>query len=102
MQAKTTFHEVYRKQAFDGLIQEVDLEPSKDSNDIELSLAELMEYLHTHIEMFLQKKRGIFFSWWVEVKDKTPLMKDADAGDKDNWFDQDDDEEDEHDDLETR
>ena len=53
MAAKTTFQEVDRKQAFNGLIQQVDLEPSKKYSDLELYLGDLMEYLHPQMDKFL-------------------------------------------------
>ena len=41
----TTFTEVNRKQAFNGLIQEVILEPTKQYIDFESYLHDLVEYL---------------------------------------------------------
>ena len=55
-----TFTEVNRKQAFNGLVQEVILEPSKQYNDLESYLDELVEYLQTQMEKMLRAKdRGI-------------------------------------------
>ena len=54
MAAKTTFQEVDIKQTFNGLIQQVDLEPSKKYIDLELYLGDLMEYLHTQMDRFLK------------------------------------------------
>ena len=96
----TTFTEVNRKQAFNGLVQEVILEPSKQYNDLELYLEDLVEYLHPQMNKMLQSKgRGIQFWWSVQVKYSTPFMKTVDYDDEENWFrchdDDDDDDEDE-------
>ena len=96
----TTFTEVNRKQAFNGLVQEVILEPSKQYNDLELYLDDLVEYLHPQMDMMLQSKgRGIQFWWSVQVRYSTPLMKIVDYDDEENWFrchdDDDDDDDDE-------
>ena len=62
------FNEVNRKQAFNGLVQEVILEPSKQYNDLELYLVDLVEYLHPQMDKMLQSKgRGIQFWWSVQV-----------------------------------
>ena len=94
-----SFSEVNRKQAFDGLVQEVILEPSKQYNDLELYLDDLVEYLHPQMDKMLQAKgRGIQFWWSVQVKYSTPLMKTIDYDDEENWFrchDDDDDDDDE-------
>ena len=96
----TTFTEVNRKQAFNGLVQEVILEPSKQYNDLELYLDDLVEYLHPQMDKMLESKgRGIQFWWSVQVKYSTPFMKAVDYDDEENWFrchdEDDDDDEDE-------
>ena len=104
MAAVTTFHEVERK-AFGGIAQEVLLEPSKQYNDLELYLDDLMEYLYPQMdEMLRAKGRGIIFWWSVQVKYNRPLVRDVDYDDEENWFlchddDDDDDEEDDEDDV---
>ena len=45
MDVKSTFSIVEMKQAFGGMIQAVDLEPSKEYIDLELDLFDLIEYL---------------------------------------------------------
>ena len=56
----TTFNEVNRKQAFNGLIQEVILEPSKQYLDLESYFDDLVVYLHPQMEKMLQSTgRGI-------------------------------------------
>ena len=83
----TTFTEVNRKQAFNGLVQEVILEPSKQYNDLELYLDDMVEYLHPQMDKMLQSKgRGIQFWWSVQVKYSTPFMKAVDYDDEENWF----------------
>ena len=58
----SNFQEVNRKQAFNGLVQEVMLEPSKQYNDLELYLDDLVEYLHPQMDKMLQSNgRGIQF-----------------------------------------
>ena len=54
----TTFNEVNRKQVFNGLIQEVILEPSKQYIDLESYLDDLVEYLHLQMDKMLQAKGG--------------------------------------------
>ena len=102
MEAKTTFHEVERKQAFDGLIQQVDLEPIKKYNDLELYLGDLMEYLHPQLDKFLKVEGpGIFFWWSVQVNYNPPLVKDVDEDEEEHWDDEHDDEDDDDDDMEN-
>ena len=98
----SNFQEVNRKQAFNGLVQEVILEPSKQYNDLELYLDDLVEYLHPQMDKMLQSKgRGIQFWWSVQVKYSKPLMTTVDNDEEENWFrchdDDDDDDEDEDD-----
>ena len=45
MNVKPTFSVVEMKKAFGGMIQEVDLEPSKEYIYLELDLLDLIEYL---------------------------------------------------------
>ena len=54
----TTFSEVNRKQAFDGWMQEVALEASKQYNGLELYLDDLIEYLRPEMEKMLDGKDG--------------------------------------------
>ena len=100
MAATTTFHDVNRKQAFDGLVQEVVLVPSKQYTDLESYMDDLVEYLQQQMdEMLRAKGRGIQFYWSVQVKYSTPLMKTVDYDDEENWFrchDDDDDDEEEY------
>ena len=42
MDPTVNFHEVDNQQAFDGLIQQVDLAHSKNYNDLELYLSDLL------------------------------------------------------------
>ena len=66
MAAKTTFNEVNRKQAFNGLIQEAVLVPSKQYSDLESFMDDLVEYLQPQMdEMLWAKDRGIQFYWSV-------------------------------------
>ena len=96
MAATVTFHDVERKQAFDGVVQEVLLEPSKQYNDLELYLNDLMEYLHPQMDKMLSAKgRGIIFWWSVQVNYNAPLVKDVDEDDEEQWFDLHDDDDDE-------
>ena len=68
MAAMTTFHEVDRKQAFGGFVQEVILEPNKQYTDLELYLDDLMEYLFPQMDGMLRAKgRGLIF-WWCASK----------------------------------
>ena len=96
----SNFQEVNRKQAFNGLVQEVILEPSKQDFDLESYLDDLVEYLHPQMdEMLLAKVPGIQFWWSVQVKYSKPLMKTVDNDEEENWFrcqgeDDDDDDED--------
>ena len=93
---QTTFTEVNRKQAFNGLIQEVILEPSKQNLDLESYFDDLVEYLQQQMdEMLRTNGRGIQINWSVQVRYSTPLMKTVDYDDEKNWFrchDDDDDE----------
>ena len=98
----SNFQEVNRKQAFNGLVQEVILEPSKQYNDLELYLDELIEYLNPQMdEMLRATGRGIQFWWSVQVKYSKPLITTVDNDEEENWFrchdDDDDDDEDEDD-----
>ena len=69
----TTFSEVNRKQAFNGLVQEVILEPRKQYNDLELYLDDLVEYLHPQMDKMLQSKgRGILFRWCASEVQHAP------------------------------
>ena len=62
MDPTVNFHEVDNQQAFDGLIQQVDLAHSKNYNDLELYLSDLVEYLQPQIDKILVAKAlGIFF-----------------------------------------
>ena len=73
MAATTTFHQVNRKQAFDCLVQEAVLVPSKQYTDLESYMDELVEYLQPQMDkMLLAKGRGIQFNWSVQVKYSTP------------------------------
>ena len=88
MESKTTFHELDRKQAFDGLIQQEDLEPNKKHSELELYLCDLMEYLHPQMDKFLKVEGpGIFFWWSVQVNYNPPLIKDVKEDDEAHWFD---------------
>ena len=94
----TSFNEVNRKQAFNGLVQEMILEPSKQYNDLELYLDDLVEYLHPQMDKMLPANgSGIQLCWSVQVKYSTTLMKTVDYEDDENWFgcghDQDNDDE---------
>ena len=83
MAATDTFHEVERKQAFEGVVQEVLLAPSKQYNDLELYLDGLMEYLHPQMDKMLRAKgRGMVFWWSVQVNYNTPLAKDVEEDDE--------------------
>ena len=82
-----TFTEVNRKQAFNGLVQEVILEPSKQYIDLESYFDDLVEYLQPQMDKMLQSKgRGLQFWWSVQVRYSTPLMKTVDYDDEENWF----------------
>ena len=86
MAATATFNRVDRKEAFDGLVQEILLEPSKQYTDLESSLDNLVDYLHPQMdEMLRAKGRGIQFSWSVQVNYSTPLMRTVDCDDE-NFF----------------
>ena len=75
MEANTCFHDMARKQAFDGLIQQVDLEPNKIYNDLEQYLGDLMEDLHPQLDKFLKGERpGIFFWCSLQVNNSPPLV----------------------------
>ena len=63
------------------------LEPSKEYNDLELYLDDLVEYLHPQMDKILHSKgRGIQFWCSVQLKYSTPLMKIVDYDDEENWF----------------
>ena len=69
MAAKTTFNEVNRKQAFDGLFQQAVLVPSKQYTDLESYMDDLVEYQQPQMdEMLRANGRGIQFNWSVQVK----------------------------------
>ena len=101
MATTTTFKEVNRKQAFNRLVHEVLLQPSKPYNHLEFYMDDLMEYLRPEMNRMLRAKaRGIQFWWSVQVKYSTPLMMTVDYHDEENWFrchDDDDDDDDEDD-----
>ena len=102
MPAKTTFNELNRKHAFDGLVQEAVLVPSKQYTDLESFMDNLLEYLQPQMdEMLRAKGRGIQFNCSVPVKYSTPLMKTVDYDDEENWFRCHEDDDDDDDDDET-
>ena len=69
-----TFRVVDKQQAFDGLIQQVDLAPTEHYNDLELYLSDLVEYLQPQIDKILEAKaRGIFFWLSLQVNYNQPL-----------------------------
>ena len=69
----TTFTEVNRKHAFNGLSQEVILLPSKHYSDLESYMDDLVEYLQQQMDKMLQSMgRGIQFLWSVQVRYSTP------------------------------
>ena len=45
MDRTATSHEFDKQQAFDGLIQQVDLAPTKAYNSLDLYLSDLVEYM---------------------------------------------------------
>ena len=93
----STFNEVNRKQAFDGWIQEVAVEASKQYNDLELYLDDLTEYLRPEMEKMLEgKDRNILFWWSVRVNYNGPWARDVDEDDEEDWFGLPDDEDNEH------
>ena len=74
MDPTATFHFVDKQQAFHGLIQQVDLAPTKHYNDLELYLSDLMEYLQPQFAMILvAKARCIFFWLSLQISYKQPL-----------------------------
>ena len=101
MEAKITFQEVDRKHALNWMIQKVDLEPTKDYNDLKLYLGDLMEYLHPQMDMFLNGKgQGIHFCWSVQVMENPRLMKVVEDDHEEHWsaiLDDEDDDDDEMD-----
>ena len=102
MAAKTPFQEVDRKQAFNGLIQQVDLEPSKQYSDLELYLGDLLDYLHPQMDKFLKVEGpGIYFWWSVRVNYNQTLVKEEEDEDEANWFHQHDDDEEEDDEMDN-
>ena len=58
----TTFTEVYRKQAFNGLIREVILEPTKQYIDLESYLDDLVEYGQPQMDRDTSVK-----GWWNPI-----------------------------------
>ena len=102
MAATTTFNEVNRKQAFDGLVQEVVLVPSKQYTDLESYMDDLVEYLKPQMdEMLRAKDCGIQFYWSVQVNYSTPRMKTVDYDEEENWFRCQEDDANDEDDNET-
>ena len=87
MAPTTTFQELNRKQAFDGLVQEVVLLPRKQYTDLESYMDDLVEYLQPQMdEMLRAKDLGIQFNWSPHVKYSTPLMKIVDYDKEENLF----------------
>ena len=83
----SNFQEVNRKQAFNGLVQEVILETSKQYIDVESYLDEMMEYLQPQKDKMIQANgRGILIGEVDKVRSCTQLMKTVDYDDEDNWF----------------
>ena len=73
---KPTFSLVERKQAFVGMIQEVDLEPSKQYIDLERYLLDLMEYLQPELAKNLgDSDGGIYLFLSVNFKYYNPWQR---------------------------
>ena len=68
IEAMAAFRELDRKQAFDGWIQQVDLEPNKNYKDLDLYLEDLLEFIQPSMEMILRVKSCIFLWLSVHVK----------------------------------
>ena len=87
MDVKPTFSLVEMKQAFGGMIQEVDLEPSKQYIDLERYLFDLVEYLQPELVKNLgESDGGIYLFLSVDVKYNNPCQR---YGNDDDEFDDD-------------
>ena len=91
MDVKPTFSVLELKQAFDGMIQEVDLEPSKQYIDLERYLFDVVEYLQPELVKNLRESDGdIYLFLSVDVKYNNPWQRfgndDDDEPDDDEPF----------------
>ena len=78
MGATDTFHDLERKQAFDGVGKEVHLEPSKENSDLEFNLDDIRVYVHPQMEKILcATGRAIIFWRTVHVNSNAALVKDV-------------------------
>ena len=91
MDAKPTFSLMEMKQAFGGMIQQVNLEPSKQYIDLERYLFDVVEYLQPELVKNLRESDGdIYLFLSVDVKYNNPWQRfgndDDDEPDDDKPF----------------
>ena len=86
MAASDSFHDVERKEAFDGFAQEMLLEASKPYNDLDLYRDDMMVYLQVQMDRMLRAKgRGIVF--WFCASQLQPSFGERLLGcDEGHWF----------------
>ena len=76
-----------RKQSFNGFVQDVLLEPSKESNDFELDFDDLIEELYRKMDEILRpNRRAVLVCWSVQGKNSARLMMNVDWDEEENWI----------------